>query len=107
MAQLSTEDISHLARLARLDLTAEERDRFSSQLSSVVGYVEQLSAVSLPEDLPQVGASGPLNVLAEDKVRPADSPIAISREDLLAGAPAHQDGYIQVRAVMSGEGGAA
>ena len=103
MAQLSPNDISQLARLARLDLTDEERERYSHQLTSVVGYVEQLTSVTLPDDLPAVGSSGPVNVLAEDVPRTAGDPLDVSRENLLAGAPSAKDGYIQVRAVMAGE----
>jgi aspartyl-tRNA(Asn)/glutamyl-tRNA(Gln) amidotransferase subunit C len=42
---VSSEDVRHIARLARLDLTAEEVERFRHELSTILAYVEQLDAV--------------------------------------------------------------
>lgn len=42
---ISAEDVRHIARLARLELTDEEVARFQSELSKILGYVAQLEAV--------------------------------------------------------------
>jgi len=42
---LGTQDVDRIATLARLALTPDERDRFTAQLSDVLGYVEQISRV--------------------------------------------------------------
>ena len=42
---VSSEDVRHIARLARLDLTAEEVERFRHELSTILAYVEQLDVV--------------------------------------------------------------
>lgn len=107
MSSLSIQDIAHLARLSRLELSGEEAERFAGQLSSVVGYVEQLSSVTIEKDQVQKGMSGLMTVLAADEPRTQDDLAAVSREELLKGAPAQDGGYILVKAVLStDEGGA-
>lgn len=103
MPELTPQDIQHLGRLARLELTSEEGGRFASQLSSVVGYIEQLSEVNTDSVAQITGVTGLSNVLAADQVRSANDLCAVRREDLLAGAPASQDGSIIVRAVLGDE----
>ena len=102
MAALSPQDIAHLSHLARLRLTDEERERFARQLSSVVGYVEQLSTAPAKDGRP-AGVSGLTNVLAEDAPRTVNDPAAVSSQDLVDGAPSHDGRFIQVRAVLEEE----
>lgn len=103
MNTLSSSDISHLGRLSRLDLTAEEQERFAGQLTSVVGYVEQLSAVNT-ESIGQItGVTGLANVMGDDVPRDASDLCAVPSADLLAGAPAHEDNLFVVRAVLGEE----
>jgi aspartyl-tRNA(Asn)/glutamyl-tRNA(Gln) amidotransferase subunit C len=45
MTKLSIKDVEHIARLSRLELTQAEKEKFSKQLSSVIGYVEELNEV--------------------------------------------------------------
>ncbi|OGH60463.1 MAG: hypothetical protein A2848_03255 [Candidatus Magasanikbacteria bacterium RIFCSPHIGHO2_01_FULL_50_8] len=40
--KLSVTDVEHIARLARLDLTAQEKENYSTELSSILSYVERL-----------------------------------------------------------------
>jgi len=103
MSQISPEDISHLAHLARLNITAEERERFAPQLSAVVEYIDQLSAVDTSAITEVRGVTGLSNVLAEDVVRSSESLAHISREDLLKGAPASKNNLFLVRAVLGDE----
>jgi len=107
MSTISSDDVSHLARLSRLNLTEEESGRFAGQLSSVVAYVEQLSGVDVRGMEAQHGVTGLVNVLAEDAIRTSDDPLAVSRESLLAGAPATANHLFQVRAVLGDEASAA
>lgn len=103
MAELSSDHIEHLSRLSRIELTAEERERFASQLSTIVDYVEQLSEVDTSNVGPLRGVTGLHNVLVADEVRLEGSQADISREDLLKGAPATSGEYFEVRAVMGEE----
>jgi aspartyl-tRNA(Asn)/glutamyl-tRNA(Gln) amidotransferase subunit C len=103
MSQLSSQDIQHLGRLARLNLTQEEQERFAPQLSAVVEYIEQLKEVDTSAITQVKGVTGMHNVLADDVVRSSDDQIAVSREALLAGAPAAKNTLFLVRAVLGEE----
>lgn len=103
MSSLNSEDIAHLSRLARINLTNEEEHRFANQLSSVVNYVDQLSHVDTSAITELWGVTGQRNVYAADEPRPGDDPLRGKREALLAGAPAREGHFIEVRAVMGDE----
>jgi aspartyl-tRNA(Asn)/glutamyl-tRNA(Gln) amidotransferase subunit C len=107
MSTLSNSDVAHLARLARLALTEEEQQRFAGQLSSVVGYIEQLSKVDTGPNLGIPDTTGLRTVVAEDEPRVAGSPADIDHQRLLAGSPRPQGAFFTVRAVLDGDGGAA
>ena len=46
-----TIEVRYVAKLARLDLTEEEATLFQSQLEAILGHVESLTAIELPDDL--------------------------------------------------------
>ena len=101
MSSLSTDDVRTLSRLARLKLTPEEESRFATQLSSVVSYVDQLSAADTSLSGQLRGVSGLSNVLAADHPRSSTDPLTVSREALLASVPQQAGGLIRVRAVLA------
>ena len=81
--------VRHVARLARLALTAEEEERTAAQLGHVLEYIERLEAVDISgvEPLSFAGDAGEAEaVMRDDQVRPG-----LSREKVLAEAP-EQDG---------------
>ena len=101
---LSIEDVEHVAALARLGLTAEEKERLRDQLSSILGHIEVLNQLDTAQ-IPPTAQVLPLeNVMRDDEVRPS-----LPREAALANAPRQRDGFIEVRAVLPGgpEGGSA
>jgi aspartyl-tRNA(Asn)/glutamyl-tRNA(Gln) amidotransferase subunit C len=81
-AQLSREDVLHVATLARLKLSDAELETFTSQLAQVLDYVDILNEVDTDEVEPMAHAAGLTNVFREDAVR--DS---LPREAALANAP--------------------
>ncbi len=103
MSELTSDHISHLARLSRLELSPEEETRFAQQLSTVVQYVEQLSEIDTSTAAEMLGVTGMRNILANDVVRPQADQCAVAEEALLAGAPAREGNFIEVRAVMGDE----
>lgn len=44
-------DVRYVAKLARLDLTDDEVKTFQKQLDAILGHVETLSAIELPDDI--------------------------------------------------------
>lgn len=97
--ELSESDIQHLARLARLDLTAEEYTRYAEQLTNVVHYVDTLNEVDTKNVALQAGVTGLTNVMS------ADEPVAedFDRELAFKSFPRRDGDFIEVRAVLGGE----
>jgi len=91
-------EVAHLARLARLDLGAEELDRYAAQLDVILGAVARVAEVAA-DDIPPTSHSVPLtNVLRADEVRPGLRP-----EQALAGAPAVEDQRFRVPRILEEE----
>lgn len=92
---LSIDEVEHVARLARLNLTAEEKERFAEQLSSILDYVDELG--SLPTDgiEPLTHILPVQNVFREDIVRPS-----ASRAEILANGPLVEDGLFKVPKIL-------
>ncbi len=68
MSHISTEQIKHIAKLSRLSLHEEEIKLYSSQLSSILEYVEQLSEVNTDNVEPLSNVTGLDNVIREDVI---------------------------------------
>ena len=95
MPRISTDDVAHVAKLARLHLTDEELATFTGQLDAVLGHAADVEALDL-DDVPPTFHPYPLeNVLRDDVVRPS-----IDREEVLAQAPDVEDHQFKVPPVL-------
>ena len=63
-------DVNYVANLARLELTPDEAERFSSQLSDILGYVQKLESLDVDHIEPMAHASPVYDVMREDVSRP-------------------------------------
>jgi aspartyl-tRNA(Asn)/glutamyl-tRNA(Gln) amidotransferase subunit C len=90
--------------LARLQLTEEEGERYSHQLSSVVAYIEQIQKVKTNPAVVQ-GVTRMVNVLAEDEPRQTGDLAEVERARVLGEAPLHDHRFFFVRAVLGEENG--
>ena len=90
--------VDHVARLARLALTEEGRDRLVTQLSSILEHINVINEAETSATATTATVLPLMDVMAEDVARPSD-PVAA----LLANAPAQEDGYFRVRAVLEDE----
>jgi len=97
MAKLTREDILKLAQLARLELSDDEVAEYSRELTAILDYVEQLSAVDVAGLEPTHQVSGLVNVAREDEVRD----YGYTPDDLLKGVPAVKDKQIKVKRIMA------
>lgn len=103
MAKLSKSEVEHIAKLARIHLTEKEKQKYSKELSSILGYVEKLQKVNTDnvEETSQV--TGLVNVYREDNVTDkwkVDKDTKENREKLLSNAPAKKGEYVKVRQVL-------
>lgn len=79
---ISTSDVAHVARLARLGLSAEELELYTSQLAAVLEHAADIESLDI-DNVPPTAHPLPLaNVLREDVPRPC-----LDREEVLAQAP--------------------
>ncbi len=95
MSNIGVTEVERVAKLARIGLSPEEASRLSVELGQIVGFVEQLAGVDVEGVAPTDQVTGLVDVWREDVVVPS-----LPREELLANAPAQQDGYIVVKRVL-------
>jgi aspartyl-tRNA(Asn)/glutamyl-tRNA(Gln) amidotransferase subunit C len=95
MSQPPALDIDHVARLARLALTPDEKTNFARQLGDVLHHIEQLGKVDVTGIDPTAHAFAVDNVWAEDVARPG-LPVELA----LKNAPAQRENMIVVPKVV-------
>jgi aspartyl-tRNA(Asn)/glutamyl-tRNA(Gln) amidotransferase subunit C len=95
---LSTDDVRHVARLARIALTDDEIEALREDLSEILSYAEKVGEVATA-DVPPTGHAYPLsNVLREDEPRDSLPPqVAVST------APEAEDGRFRVPRIVEEE----
>jgi len=94
-APISREDVAHVARLARLDLTDEELDRFTGQLAAVLDHAADMAALDTAGVPPTAHPLQLVNVLRDDVPRPS-----LDRAEVLAMAPDAEDGRFRVPKIL-------
>jgi aspartyl-tRNA(Asn)/glutamyl-tRNA(Gln) amidotransferase subunit C len=93
--RLTPEEVEHVALLARLRLTEDERNRFTTQLNSILQHFEQLQQIDTSGVAPMSHAVPMSNVLREDEVRPSLTP-----EEALQNAPDQERDCFRVPRVI-------
>ena len=92
---ISRDEVLHVARLARLELSDDEVARFQEQLSAILEAVSKVSALDL-DGVPPTSHPLPLvNVLRPDVARPG-----LPRDEVLAAAPAAEDDRFRVPRIL-------
>ena len=87
--------VDHVARLARLALSEEERDRMQKELTSILGHADKIQELDL-DGVPPTSHALPLsNVLRADVARPS-----LSQEEALSNAPEAEDGRFRVPRII-------
>lgn len=94
-ARLTRDDAAYVARLARIDLSEEELDLYAGQLAAVLDHAAQLSALRTEGVDPTAHPLPLRNVLREDVLCPS-----LSRDEVLAQAPAVEDGRFRVPPIL-------
>lgn len=94
---LSIEDVQKVAKLARLKLTPDEEQQFTSQIGRILGYVEMLSEVETGEIEPMAHTADVSNVFRADEPTPS-----LDRKDALANAPQSNGQFFLVPQILEG-----
>jgi len=88
---ISKQDVLHVAKLAELDLTDEEVDRFQQQLSAILEAVGKVSELDLRDVPPTSHPLAVSNVLGPDEPRPS-----LPLDDVFLNAPARDEDLFRV-----------
>ena len=92
---LTRAEVEHLAKLARVGLSEEDKAKFEDQLSVILDHFDVLRQLDT-DGVPPTAHTLPLeNVLAPDEPRPSFPP-----DEILANAPNEDDDFFRVRAVL-------
>lgn len=93
---IDPEQVQKVAHLARLELTPEQQEQFTGQLSKILEYVEQLNELDTTDVPPTTRAIDVSNVTREDEILPYTD-----KEALLEQAPAREDDYFRVPQILN------
>ena len=93
--RLTSEEVRHVAALARVAMTDDEVELMRSQLSNILEHVSVLNEVDTEGVEPTGHSVDVTSVMRDDEVAES-SP----KEDVLANAPTRQDDFIRVKAVL-------
>ena len=93
--KISKEEIEHIALLARLSLSEEEKELFGTQLSSILDYMEKLNELDTKNIEPTSHVLSLNNVMRDDISTPS-----IPREDALMNAPSGTEKLYKVPKII-------
>ena len=91
VAGISRDEVLHVARLARLELTDDEVGRFQEQLSDIIEAISKVSELDLSDVPPTAHPLEIANTWAEDEPRPC-----LTAEEALANAPEREGDFFKV-----------
>ncbi|NCV76262.1 MAG: Asp-tRNA(Asn)/Glu-tRNA(Gln) amidotransferase subunit GatC [Actinobacteria bacterium] len=98
MSNISRDDVANLAKLARIEMSDQELDHLSQELSVILDAVARVQEVA-GEDVPPTSHPLPLNnVFRNDEVRPS-----LTASEALSGAPAQEGNRFKVPQILGEE----
>jgi len=95
---ISRDDVAHVARLARLELTPDELETYTGQLASVLAHFHDIDALDLAAVAPMTQPYPLVNVLRDDEPGPT-----LDRDEVLAEAPSVEAGRFAVPPILGEE----
>jgi len=93
--RITSADVQHVARLARLQLTPDELATYTGQLDSMLGHFADIDTLDLVAVEPMTQPYALTNVLRDDVPGPT-----LDRDEVLACAPAAEDGRFRVPPIL-------
>ncbi len=93
--KLSQDEVNHIAELARLELTAEEKERYQQQLSAILEYAGRLQQLDTTGISPTASVLPPHSVLRVDEAKPG-----LSTDAALRNAPEVEQNQFRVPPVL-------
>ena len=94
---ISKEQVLHIAKLARLELTEKELEKMQKDMSAILGYFDILQKADTKKVTPQTEFRALDKVLRKDVAESKATSIA---NNLVQAAPDKKDGYIKVKSIL-------
>lgn len=95
MGVISKKEVEHVAQLARLTFTEEEKEMYTEQLNSILNFAKKLEELDTTGVPPTSHVLDLHNVVREDKVRPS-----LPVEEVLKNVPEHADNQVKVPSII-------
>ncbi|MBL7989708.1 MAG: Asp-tRNA(Asn)/Glu-tRNA(Gln) amidotransferase subunit GatC [Chlorobi bacterium] len=95
MSQITSNQVQHIARLAKLRFTPEELEDFTAQFNQIVAYVEQLEQADTEGVTPMTSSLEELNIMRDDVPGPM-----LPAPEALRNAPKKTEGFFTVPKVI-------
>jgi aspartyl-tRNA(Asn)/glutamyl-tRNA(Gln) amidotransferase subunit C len=92
---VTKQDVEHIATLARLEFTDEEKEKFTKQFNEILSYIEQLNKLDTSNVEPLSHVIELSNVFRKDEVKPG-----LTTDEALQNAPAKTDKFFKVPKVI-------
>ncbi|MFX3632684.1 MAG: Asp-tRNA(Asn)/Glu-tRNA(Gln) amidotransferase subunit GatC [Candidatus Pristimantibacillus sp.] len=92
---ITLKDVEHVANLARLELSDQEKEQFTGQLNAILKYAEKLNGLNTDDVEPTSHVLPITNVMREDVMRES-----LPIEKVMLNAPDEEDGQFKVPAVL-------
>jgi aspartyl-tRNA(Asn)/glutamyl-tRNA(Gln) amidotransferase subunit C len=96
MTHVSRDDVQHLAQLSQLQLNPDEVDGLTADIEAILGYIEQLGELDTSGVEPTYQVTDLENIWRSDEVEAS----SVTREELLARAPAAEQHQVKVPKVL-------
>ncbi len=93
--KITRKEVDHVARLARLELSEDEKETMTRQLDRILGYVDKLNELDTSTVEPTSHVIPMVNVMREDEVRPSLAP-----DDAMCNAPDREDAFFRVPRII-------
>lgn len=88
-------NVPHIAKLANLTITPEEKEKFEKQLSETLSYVEKLNSINTEGVEPTSQVTGLENITREDETQPS-----LTQEEALSNSKSTHNGLFKVKAIL-------
>ena len=93
--RITKDDVEKVAKLAKLQLSEEEKERFRGDLEQILGYVDKLSEVDTESVVPTEYGHSSSTTLREDRIEPS-----LPQDEAIRNAPEQKDGFFRVPKVI-------
>ncbi len=94
--KLEKEKVEHIAKLARIELTEQDKEKYAEELTTILNFVEKLNEVDTENIEPTYQVIGRINSFRSDNEEKFGK-----EEKLVKAAPGNDGKYVKVRAVLN------